>query len=73
MYISYLSPARGNATFGPVLSGLATCSKLNELSGKDITACGISFLCYFDGKAKESDEGKCTLSYASDKRSRCLG
>ena len=35
------------------------CSKLNELSGKDITACGISFLCNFDGKAKESDEGKC--------------
>ena len=38
---------------------VATCSKLNELSDIDITACGISFLCNFDGKAKESDEGKC--------------
>ena len=69
-------------TWCPVLHGvliylwLATRSKLNELSGIDVTACGNSFLCNFDGKAKESDGGKCppcSLSYASDKRSWCLG
>ena len=31
-------------------------------SGKDITACSNSFLCNFDGKAKESDGGKCPLA-----------
>ena len=27
----------------------------------DVTACGNNFLCNFDGKAKEIDEGKCPL------------
>ena len=36
---------------------LAICNKLNEMSGIHITACGNSFLCNFDGEAKESDGG----------------
>ena len=56
---------------------LPVTSKLNELLGTDVTACGNSFLCNLDGKAKESDGGKCPLphlaTYVFDKRSWCLG
>ena len=42
----------------PVTSHAHVVAKLNELSGIGITACSNSFLCNFDGEAKESDEGK---------------